>query len=98
MKSCLLTVALLLSLGASALLPNTAAASAKDDKEKMDPEAVKQEVWDMQVKIGMVAIAAVGLAVGACWLLSNSNERKKKYLIDLRKGEHLDPNEGMQIN
>ena len=55
-------------------------------------------VWDMQIKYATYAIGAAGMGILAFWVLSKSNQGKKKYAQDLKKIDRLDPDEGMPMN
>jgi hypothetical protein len=95
MKSYLWTAALWLAVGGG-LLTYTETARADAAKEQED-ETRKQQVWDMQIKYASYGCAVLVCAGIVCWVLSNTNQRKKKYIEDLKKQERLDPNEGMPL-
>lgn len=95
MKSYLWTAVLAAVIGVFAS-PQTAWAV---DPEKEASEAdMKQEVWDTQVKYATYGGLVVVAGVIAYWLLTKANQREKNTLLELKKQERLDANEGMPIN
>jgi len=97
MKAYLWTAALVFAAFMS-VLTGSGASQAEDSDEPTDAASRKQMVWDMQIKYATYAIGAAGVGILAFWVLSKSNQGKKKHAADLKKLERLDPNEGMPIN
>jgi hypothetical protein len=96
MKSCLWTAALMFAALVGVLTQTEAACAANPAKEA-EEEATKQEVREMQIKYASYGCTGVLFAAIAYWVLNSTNQRKKKYVEDLKKQEHLDPNEGMPL-
>jgi type VI protein secretion system component VasK len=95
MKSYLWTAVLAAVMG---VLTQTQTVWAIDPEKEAADGNMKQEVWDAQVKYATYGGIVVACGVIVYWLLSKANQREKKTLLELKKRDRLDPNEGMPIN
>jgi len=96
MKSYWWTAALLFA-ALIGVLTQTEAACAANPAKEAEEEATKQEVRAMQIKYASYGCTGVVFGAIAYWVLNSTNQRKKKYAADLKKQEHLNPNEGMPL-
>jgi hypothetical protein len=96
MKGNLWTAAMVFAVVVS-LLSGSKAVYAVDYAKEAAEAQTRQEVRETQIKYASYICTGIVLAAIAYWLLSSTNQKKKKYADDLKKKDRLDPNEGMPI-